>query len=336
LQALYRTDADPGLHAAAEWLLRSWQQQAWLNRVNDEWAKDREGRAKRLEGIEQFVTKEKGKAPPQWYVNGQGQTLVVLPGPVEFVMGSPPTEKGRTEYEPQHKKRISRTFALTAKSVTVEQYRQFDKGYQLPAKYTRTAGLPVVGTSWYQAAAYCNWLSKEEGMDEGQWCYEIEGQVTKLRKDYLRLGGYRLPTEAELEYATRAGSVTSRYFGETDELLAKYAWYDKNSQGQTWPVGRLKPNDWGLFDAQGDVYTWCQERYRAYPTGKGDRVFEDKEDIFSINNAASRVFRGGSFNDQASNVRSANRLNVGPTFRNYNFGFRPARTLPPTPEGCRK
>src|ERR1019366_9162522 len=109
-------------------------------------------------------------AKPQWYVNGQGQTMVVMPGPVTFVMGSPVTEAGRQDYEPQHRRRIGRTFAIAAKSVTVEQYRQFDKGYALPKVYTRTAELPVVGTSWYQAAAYCNWLSKEEGIEEDQWC----------------------------------------------------------------------------------------------------------------------------------------------------------------------
>ncbi len=127
----------------------------------------------------------------------------------------------------------------------------------------------MVGTSWYQAAAYCNWLSKEEGIAEDQWCYEIKGQVTKLKENYLSLTGYRLPTEAEMEYATRAGALTSRYYGETEELLPKYAWYQKNSQERTWPVGSLKPNDLGLFDVQGNVFTWCQESYKAYPAGEG-------------------------------------------------------------------
>ena len=94
LQEMYRTDADPGLHAAAEWLLRTWKQEAWLKQVNEEWAKDKEQREKRLDGIKQLLAKEKEKTPPQWYVNGQGQTMVVIPGPVEFVMGSPPTEAG--------------------------------------------------------------------------------------------------------------------------------------------------------------------------------------------------------------------------------------------------
>src|SRR5262249_48269813 len=88
LQAVYRTEADPGLHAAAEWLLRTWHQEAWLKQVNEDWAKDQAQREQRLQGIQQLVRKDQGKARPQWYVNGQGQTLVVLPGPVEFLMGS--------------------------------------------------------------------------------------------------------------------------------------------------------------------------------------------------------------------------------------------------------
>jgi eukaryotic-like serine/threonine-protein kinase len=329
LQALYRTDSDPGLHAAAEWLLRTWHQEAWLKQVNAGWAKGKDERGKRLESIRQLLSKDKEKSP-QWYVNGQGQTMVVIPGPVEFVMGSPPTEADRDEDERQQKVRIERTFALASKSVTVEQYRQFDPAYQLPAVYTRTADLPVVATSWHQAAAYCNWLSKEEGIDKDQWCYEIkDGQVTRLKSNYLSLTGYRLPTEAEMEYATRAGALTSRYYGETEELLRKYAWYWKYSQGKTWPVGSLKPNDLGLFDMQGNVYTWCQERYKSYPRGQGEERKEEKEDTYSINNQDSRVLRGGSFSYPTWLVRSAYRNMDVPTYRGNFVGFRPARTLAP-------
>src|SRR5439155_22571080 len=75
----------------------------------------------------------------------------------------------------------------------------------------------------------------------------------RLARNYLRRGGYRLPTDAEMEYATRAGAATARYYGETEELLPKYAWYLKNAQDRPWPVGMLKPNDFGLFDAHGNA-----------------------------------------------------------------------------------
>jgi formylglycine-generating enzyme required for sulfatase activity len=151
-------------------------------------------------------------------------------------------------------------------------------------------------------------------------------QVTALRKSYLSLTGYRLPTEAEWEYGCRAGAVTSRYFGETEELLSKYAWHQKNAQERTWPVGRLKPNDLGLFDMQGNVFTWCQERHKSYPQNQDNEPVEDKEDIYSIDISESRVLRGGSFFGVASNVRSANRNNAGPAARTPSYGFRPART----------
>ena len=327
IQAMYRSATDPGLHSACEWLLRRWQQEAWLRQVNEEWAKDQSQREKRLDAIKEALAKDKEKTPPRWYVNGQGQMMVVIPGPVEFVMGSPPTEAGRLDHEFQHKARIGRTFALAAKAVTVEQFRQFEKRTTPPAVSTRTAEFPVVGISWYMAAKYCNWLSEEEGIPEDQWCYEINGDKVGLRSSYLSLMGYRLPTEAEAEYAARAGVMTSGYYGETDELLPKYAWYNKNSRASSWPVGSLKPNDLGLFDVQGNVFTWCQERFKAYPPVKGDEAAEDEEDAIVVNSAVGRALRGGSFDAQASYVRSASRINNVPTFRAFDFGFRPARTL---------
>jgi formylglycine-generating enzyme required for sulfatase activity len=120
--------------------------------------------------------------------------------------------------------------------------------------------------------------------------------------------------------------LTSRYYGETEELLPKYAWHNKNSQERTWPVGSPKPNDLGLFDVQGSVFTRCQERFKAYPAGMGDVAVEDQEDELVVTSTDSRVLRGNSFYDLASNVRSANRLDLEPTNRLYYFGFRPART----------
>jgi serine/threonine protein kinase/formylglycine-generating enzyme required for sulfatase activity len=261
VQALYRGEEDPGLHAAAEWLLRRWQQESWLKRVNEEWAKDKEGRDKRFAKIQELVKKDRERTPPQWYVNGQGQVMVVIPGPVEFLMGSPVTEEGRA-LETQHKRRIGRSFALAAKAVTKEQYLRFQPKFS-HAQMMRYPDptCPIGGVVWYEAAAYCNWLSKEEGIAEEQWCYEtdLQGRVTKLKENYLSVTGYRLPTEAEVEYATRAGAVTSRYYGETEELLEKYGWYSKNGKERTRPVGSKKPNDLGLFDLHGNVYTWCQE-----------------------------------------------------------------------------
>jgi serine/threonine protein kinase/formylglycine-generating enzyme required for sulfatase activity len=378
VQETYRTDADPGVHAAAEWLLRQWQEEAWLQQVNGEWAKDKDQREKRLHGIQQSVTKEQAKTPPQWYVNGEGQTMVVVPGPVEFVMGSPPAEEGRALMESQHTRRIGRTFALGAKPVTVRQFRRFlrenhleawfeagGKAAPLMKKYSPDESGPIILVDWDTAAAYCNWLSQQEGIGPEQWCYETNAQqlaqeklsaavmlalaphplvatasarfflvdrplkVTALTANYLRLGGYRLPTEAEWEYACRAGAVTSRYYGETEELLPQYAWSNKNSGERCWPVGRKKPNDLGLFDMHGNVWTWCQERYKDYPAAKDREAFEDEEDDLRIFKAANRVLRAGSFDSLPSSVRCAARTKYEPTNRFAGVGFRPARTLAP-------
>ena len=130
-----------------------------------------------------------------------------------------------------------------------------------------------------------------------------------------------------MEVATRAGALTSRYFGETEELLPRYGWYAMNSKQRTWPVGSLKPNDWGLFDVLGNVYTWCQESYQDYPVPKDDEIYEDKEDNFSLINSPGRVLRGASFTSLASFLRSAFRISNVPTYRYIYVGFRPARTF---------
>ena len=119
--------------------------------------------------------------------------------------------------------------------------------------------------TWYEAAAYCNWLSEQEGIPKQQWCYEPNdsgeyGEGMKPAADFLDRTGYRLPTEAEWEYACRAGAATSRYYGRSEELLVRYAWYSVNSKERTWPVGSLRPNDLGLFDMHGNVWNWCQDQ----------------------------------------------------------------------------
>jgi formylglycine-generating enzyme required for sulfatase activity len=331
LQDLYRTGEDPGLHAAAEWLLRQWKQEEWLRETNAAWAKGNvAGGAWRVEGGRLIPPRATHHPPPGWYVNSQGQTMVVIPGPVEFVMGSPLTEERRKSNESPQRKRIPRSFAVAAKPVTTEEFRGFlpEFGHDQMKRYPE-ASCPIGGVTWYEAAAYCNWLSKQEGIAEGQWCYgtDSRGRVTKLKEKYLRLTGYRLPTEAEWEYACRAGTVTSRSYGESDELLGKYAWYLLNSAERTWPVGGKKPNDLGLFDMHGNVWNWCQERYREYPRGGDESSIDDNEDDLNINSQDGRLLRGGSFLSLPVHVRSAYRSWIAPADRDYNIGLRAARTF---------
>jgi formylglycine-generating enzyme required for sulfatase activity len=332
LKAMYHNDADPGVHAAAEWLLRRWQQEDWLKRVNENWAKHKDERDLRLAGISQLLARDKKNTPLQWYVNSQGQTMVVIPGPVEFVMGSPLTEKGRRRNdELQHRTRIGRTFALAAAPVTKAQFLRFRPNFSHPefVRYPLPT-CPIGGVKWYEAAAYCNWLSKEDGVPENQWCYRTDarGQVVKLKEHYLGLTGYRLPTETEWEYACRSGATTSRSYGETAELQTQYGWNYDNTPEQTQPVGTLKPNDWGLFDMQGNVAHWCQERHKPYAAAQG-KLLDDVEDTLDITSTDNRVLRGGSFLYAAMTVRSADRMKVLPSYWSPTVGFRPARTFVP-------
>ena len=214
--------------------------------------------------------------------------------------------------------------------------------------------------SWYDAAAYCNWLSQREGIAESQWCYEFKqgampvlaastvgllgsplapgpllasalvfpertdydylyGNQVKIKAGYLGLRGYRLPTEAEWEYACRAGSEAGYSFGEPAELLEKYGWFDRNSLGRSHPCGTLKPNDLGLFDVHGNVWQWTQDEY--IDKLKGSEY--DRGEL--VTGASRRVYRSGSWSFDAGLSRAANRDGNSPVIRYYNLGFRLAR-----------
>jgi formylglycine-generating enzyme required for sulfatase activity len=320
----FRNDWDPGLHSAIEWLLRRWGQNPRIEQFINEFARDTEARQRRIEYIQTHRATATTNPQPRWYVTGQGQTMTVIPGPVEFTMGSPLTEPYRSKTpkdENPHVCRIDRTFAISCKPVTAKQYRQFD-----PKLKTPNAESPAVPIDWFSAAKYCNWLSATEGLPEEQRCYAVNGESIKLRANYLHLRGYRLPTEAETEYATRAGSLTARYYGESETLLPEYAWYKTNSGGNVCPVGTLKPNDLGLFDALGNVWCWCENAYGAVPG-----IDDSEEDVLKVSRSTERVLRCGSYFDEAPILRSASHWPHLPSelMPDQFLGFRVATTLPP-------
>jgi formylglycine-generating enzyme required for sulfatase activity len=307
----YRDDPDPGVHAAAEWLLRQW-------RMADQLAPlDRE----LLQASNGCQPKEK-ITKPRWCVNRQGQTFAVVPAPGEFEVGSPPDEKGRFRRgEDRRRVRIDYPFAVALKLVTVAEFKKSRPDFEHMERWSPGEDTPINGVSWYDAVRYCNWLSEQEKIPKDQWCYEpnAKGEYAegmKVKADYRSLSGYRLPREAEWEYACRAGTVTAWSHGSDEALLRHYAWYATGNAGDTMhAVGSLKPNGLGLFDMHGNALQWCKDDY-------GD---ENSKDIVGVQNTDSPL-RGGGFNVDAGDVRSAARGWHEPGNRNGGSGFRVART----------
>ena len=321
----YRHDPDPGIHGAIDWLLRHGKE-GLIPRPLD-W-----GQANQLRQIDEELKRGDPDGKRQWYVNGQGQTMILVPGPVEFLMGAPLSEPGRSDDETPHRQRIGRGFAIASKPVTVAQFQSFQK--ERPEvwhgdikRYSPEPDGPIVAVTWFEAAQYCNWLNEKEGIARKEWCYPLEiKEGMKPFPDYLQRKGYRLPTEAEWEYACRADTCSSRYYGSSEALLPRYVWYLQNSEDRAWPVGQKRPNDLGLFDMHGNVWNWCQEGWRKYQPGKDGKPAEDEEDSRDIVDPLSRSLRGGSYFNRPSFVRCAFRNGLRPSGRGSYCGLRPART----------
>jgi formylglycine-generating enzyme required for sulfatase activity len=321
LLQLYRDDPDAGIHGAVEWTLRQWSAGDKLPAVDG-------------------ALKGRDRGDRRWLINGQGQTFAVIDGPSEFRMGSLARDPERKiETEPPRRMAIPRRYAIATKEVTIEQFRRFVESiglFSVRASALRQASSvpdgPWIGATWYAAAAYCNWLSEQEGLPKSEHCYlpNVAGVIAEgmtIPEDVIKRKGYRLPTEAEWEYACRAGTVTSRYYGTSVELLEKYAWYSRSNKERAQSCGALIPNDLGLFDMLGNVYEWCQDRNGGYrPLTRG--LFHDNAGVREIViDRQFRILRGGSYVYEADIVRSAYRAGELPTNQSLLFGFRVARTL---------
>jgi formylglycine-generating enzyme required for sulfatase activity len=267
--------------------------------------------------------------------------------PGTFMMGSPANEVGRWDDEgPRHSVTLTRGFYMGIYPVTQEQYAAVMTGNvnganaspsnfgSSPADGEVQARRPVEMVRWYHAILFCNRLSMQQGLTP---VYNINGSTNPANWGFIptsfnnrwdavtanwNANGYRLPTEAEWEYACRAGTTTAWYTGNTaDATLQAAAWYDVNSAGRPRQVGLKTPNALGLYDMMGNVWEWVWDWFgnstytsaaRTDPRGPGADV-------------TSRVVRGGSWRNSAEWLRSAIRERAAPSTQSNGFGFRVAR-----------
>ena len=251
-----------------------------------------------------------------------------------FEMGSS-AEPGRDGDETEHAVTLTRDFFLQRYEVTQVQWQ--DLMGTNPSHFANCGDdCPVEMVSWYDALRYANTVSRSEGLDECYVLTECWGQAGEdLECDSVNFNGldcegYRLPTEAEWEYAARAGTTTPFYSGSSTERvcdldpnLDEIGWYCGNSNDTTHPVGRKTPNDWGLYDMAGNVGEWCSdwfafEYYASSPS----------HDPLGPESGRERVRRGGSWGSGVRMARSADRSHGHPSDRHAYLGFRLARTAP--------
>jgi formylglycine-generating enzyme required for sulfatase activity len=230
---------------------------------------------------------------PAGTLSSFGGTECVWCPPGQFMMGSPLSELDRDSDEEQHEVVLTRGFFLSETECTQGQWEAVMGGNP---SYFKGTERPVEQVSWEEAVEYCRKLT------------------AKQRAEGILADGWewRLPTEAEWEYAARAGTTGARY-GKLDTI----AWRDGNSGGEPHPVKQKTANAWGLYDMIGNVWEWCSDWYGGYPTGS-------VTDPTGPSSGSYRVSRGGSWGSGARYARSALRGGSDPGSRNGSQGFRPA------------
>ena len=328
----FREENASGIHGACAWLLRQW------------------GREEERLSPSQYP--RAGRGGREWFLQPlepEPLTMIVYP-PGRFRMGSenlaveaPVWARDET---PAHWVTIRRPFALADRHVTRGQYERFLAALRDNPLLNRTLQTTVIArkfdtydnprqaapaVNWYAAVLFCRWLTAEAGMMEADQCYpdpaeldlDADGFPKKWPLDASR-SGYRLPTEAEWEYACRCGTQTSYSFGNDANLLRDYAWYVSNEARQSRTGGLKMPNFRGLFDMHGNLFDWCHDWYGPYPP---EEQFDPEGPPQPQDSERAHTLRGGSYYNHESDCRSSAR-NLIPTARRYLLiGFRVACTV---------
>lgn len=246
-------------------------------------------------------------------INSLGMKLVLIPTG-EFLMGSPTGEEERDDNEHRHLVKISRAFYAGVTEVTQGQWVKV-MGNNPSANSSCGRECPVELVTWHEAVKFCNKLSEREDLKQAYW---INGTFVFRNQD---ANGYRLPTEAEWEYACRAGTTTRFYAGDTESDLGRAGWYNGNSGRTIHPVGLKTPNAWGLYDMHGNVWEWNWDWY-----GKDYFLHSPLNNPAGPIGGLDRLHRGGGWNNGPKQSRSAFRWGVTPTGRTQFLGFRIVRS----------
>ena len=254
------------------------------------------------------------EAPPM-VTTATGIEMVRIPAG-SFRMGS---ADGESDEAPVHDVHVE-SFLMDCTEMTQEHCEQLARGNPWlsgSSSHFKGPKLPVEMVGWDIAALYCNERSRKEGFEP---CYDEEtGECN------FEVGGYRLPTEAEWEYACRAGAETEYYFGADARDLKQHAWYVENSGKKTHPVAEKKPNAWGLYDMHGNVAEWCNDTY-----GKGYYGESPTDNPRGPDEGEQYVLRGGAWDCSTNACRAARRVGENPGFADACFaqdavGFRCVR-----------
>jgi formylglycine-generating enzyme required for sulfatase activity len=253
---------------------------------------DRIVRAIRAELAKRPATPDSALEPT--FTNSIGMEFVLIPAGT-FMMGSPDSDtEAWSNEKPIHRVTISKPFYMGKHPVTQGQWAAVMGNN--PSRFQGDSNRPVESVSWEEAQEFILKLDAKEGNTK-----------------------YRLPTEAEWEYAARAGTTTTYSFGDRADQLGEYAWYWGNSSGTTHPIGQKQPNAWGLYDMHGNVWEWVQDWSGGYSA-------EAATDPQGAPSSAFRLVRGGSCGNGARHCRSACRSSIASSYRFGGLGFRLLRT----------
>jgi len=246
-------------------------------------------------------------------------TLVKIEGG-SFLMGSKDDNRvAENDEQKQHEVKVS-SFEINRLEVTVWEWKEYCKKTKTAMPKTPVWGwndnYPITNVTWFDAIKYCNWLSKQDGLKPA---YTLAGP--NVACDFTA-NGYRLPTEAEWEFAAKGGTKSKNTFFSGSNEVTEIAWHVKNSERRPHAVGTKLPNELGIHDMSGNVWEWCWDWYN-----KDYYKIEDGNNPKGPIRGEKKSVRGGSWDSQESYLRTANRISTVPSITNEFYGFRLARTI---------